>query len=90
MSINYSTAIEIALENNAEILFDESTNSAYFQYITFDEYIVRFWDARSIDAYTKLVADFKLNGAGIWNIMYFFNQMWLVINSQYDIFKVLK
>lgn len=89
MSISYDTAVEIALENNAEILFDDSTNSAYFHYITSDEFIVRFWDARSIDAYTKLVPDFKLNGAGIWNIMFYFPQMWLVINSQYEIEKVL-
>jgi Predicted glycosyl hydrolase len=88
MSISYETAIAIALENNAEILFDDSTKSAYFHFIASDEFVVRFWDARGIDAYTKLVPDFKLNGVGIWNIMLFFSQMWLVINSQYEIEKV--
>lgn len=89
MSISYESAIEIALENNAEILLDDSTDSAYYHYIASDEYIVRFWDARGIDAYTKLVPNFKLKGVGIWNIMSYFAQMWLVINSQYEIEKVL-
>lgn len=29
------------------------------------------------------------SGVGIWNIMFYFPQMWLVINSQYEIEKVL-
>lgn len=89
MSINYNTAIEIAEENNVEIQYDEDTISAYFQYTSVDENIVRFFDARSIDSFVRLVPQNKLNGIGIWNIMFFFPQMWMVINSQYDIEKVL-
>jgi len=89
MSVSYDSAIEIAIENNAEIQFDEITNSAYFQYILGDELLVRFWDARSIDRFIKFVPEFGLNGISIWNIMNWFPQMWLVINSQYDIDKVV-
>ncbi|WMJ87159.1 LysM peptidoglycan-binding domain-containing protein [Anaerocolumna sp. MB42-C2] len=90
MAISYDSAIKIAIENNAEIQYDEITNAAYFQYISGnDEYIVRFWDARSIDNFLKLISEFGLNGISIWNIMSWFPQMWLVINSQYDIEKVL-
>lgn len=89
MSVSYDSIIEIAIQNNAQIQFDEITNTAYFQYISGEEYIVRFWDARSIDNFVKLIPQFGLNGIGIWNIMNWFPQMWMVINSQYDINKVL-
>jgi len=89
MSVSYDSAIEIAIENNAEILFDEITNSAYFLYTAGDEFVVRFWDARSIDSFVKLVPEFGLKGISTWNIMNWFPQMWLVINSQYNIDKIL-
>jgi len=89
MAITYDSAIQIAIENNAEIQYDEITNSAYFKYISGDEFIVQFWDARSIDAFVKMVPELGLKGISIWNIMNWFPQMWLVINSQYDIDKVL-
>jgi spore germination protein len=54
-----------------------------------EEYIVRFRDARSVDDYVKLVPEFDFNGIGIWNIAVYFPQMWLVINSQYDIEKII-
>jgi hypothetical protein len=34
-------------------------------------------------------ADSGLQGTGIWNIMYYYAQMWLIINSQYEIESVL-
>lgn len=89
MAVSYDAAIALAYQNNAEIQFDEITNIAYFQYISGDEFVVRFWDARSIDNFVKLVPELGLNGISIWNIMTWFPQMWLVINSQYDIEKVL-
>lgn len=88
LAINYSTAVELAYDNDAEIQYDYNTNSAYFQYISTDEYIARFRDARSMDAWVNYVFEFGLNGCGIWNIMNFFPQLWLVINSQYEIEKV--
>lgn len=89
MAVSYDTAIEIAYVNNAQIQYDETTNSAYFQYIAGDEYIVRFWDARSIENFVKFVPEFDLNGISIWNIMSWFPQSWMVINSQYEIDKVM-
>lgn len=88
-AINYNSALEIAFENNAKIQFDEVTNAAYFQYISDNEYIARFLDARSIDNFVKLVPEFGLKGINIWNIMNWSPQIWLVINSQYEIEKVM-
>lgn len=89
MAVSYDSAIDIALNNNAEIQYDEITSTAYFQYIAVDEFIVRFWDARSVDSFVRFVPEFGLNGISIWNIMNWFPQMWLVINSQYGIEKVV-
>ncbi|HKM00400.1 MAG TPA: LysM peptidoglycan-binding domain-containing protein, partial [Mobilitalea sp.] len=89
MALNYNSAIDIAYNNNVDISFDETTNIAYFQFVTNDEYIVRFWDARSMDTFIKLVPEFGLKGINIWNIMNWFPQLWLVVSSQYDIIKVL-
>ncbi len=88
-ALSYNAAIEIARNNHARILYDENTLAAYFQYVDKYEYIVRFRDARSMDSLIKLSSDYGVYGIGIWNIMMFFPQLWLVFNSQYDIKKVL-
>jgi spore germination protein len=87
--ITYSSAVELASDVGATIQFDEITKSSYFQYISVKEYIVRFRDVRSVDAYLKLVPEYDFNGTGIWNIMSYFPQMWLVVNSQYEIERIL-
>ncbi|NLL72383.1 MAG: LysM peptidoglycan-binding domain-containing protein [Clostridiales bacterium] len=88
-AISYNSAIELAREFNAEIKFDDVTKFSYFQYATNYDYVVRFKDARGIDAFVGLVPIHGINGVGLWNIMYFMAPMWLVINSQYEIEKVL-
>ncbi len=87
-AISYNSVLELARDLGVAIQYDDITKSSYFQYTLGDEYFVQFKDARSIEAYTGLVPELGLNGIGIWNIMYFFAQMWLVINSQYDIEKL--
>lgn len=89
MAVSYNSAINLANIYNSEIEFDETTNTAYFQYISDEEYIVRFWDARSIDNFLKLIPEIGLNGISSWNIMTWFPQLWLVINAQYNIVKVI-
>lgn len=89
MAVSYEAALSIAFQENVEIQFDEITNIAYYQYISGEEFVVRFWDARSIDNFVKIVPELGLDGISIWNVMSWFPQMWLVINSQYDIIKIL-
>lgn len=88
-SISYNGAIDIAREFEAVIHFDDITKASYFQYYSDFEHILRFRDARAIEAIAALAKENNVNGLGIWNIMYFFNQMWLVLNSQFEIEKVL-
>lgn len=86
-------AIALAVQTGSIILFEENSKAAFFEYYTpvsgiEMEHSVWFSDARTIDALIKLIPEFGIAGTGIWNIMHYFAQMWLVINSQYNINKV--
>ena len=93
-SLTNDAAIELAVQTESTIEFEESAQAPYFEYMARDEgrmvrHIVWFSDARSIDSLVGFVPKYGIQGAGIWNIMSYFTQMWLVINSQYQIEKVL-
>jgi spore germination protein len=88
LAITYDSAVELARNVGAVIQYNEITKATYFQYVNANEYIVLFRDARSIDAYVKLIPEYGFNGVSIWNIMSYFPQMWMVINSQYEIEKI--
>lgn len=88
-SMTYDSAIALARELGAEISYNEVTIASYFQYISQYEYIARFRDARGVEAILSLIPSNGLDGVAIWNCMYFFNQMWLIVNSQYEIEKVV-
>ncbi len=88
-------AVQLAAEKNAEIRFDESAKSPTFTYFEYSaaqnkalEHEVWFEDARSIDAKLRLVSEYGLRGASIWQIMKYFPQLWLVLNSLYSIEKI--
>ncbi len=89
-ALNYSSALTLARQMNAIIHYDENTLSAYFQYVdnNNNEHIVWFKDARSIDSSLKILQGYGIKGIGIWNVMYYFTEMWLVINTQYQIEKI--
>jgi len=88
-SISYNYAVEIAAGVGAQILYDEVTQAAFYQYLSGEEYVVRFRDARSVDAFVKLIPEYSLYGLGVWNIMVYFPQQWMIINTQYEIQKVI-
>lgn len=89
-ALNYDSVMELARQHNAVIMYDESTLSAYFEYMDINGYvhIVWFKDARSMDSGLKVLQSYGITGIGIWNILYYFAQLWLVINTQYDIVKL--
>jgi spore germination protein len=93
-SLNTDAAIILASNVGATILYDDNSEAPYYEYIDYStetpiQHIVWFKDARSIDALVKFVPEYGIQGVSIWNIMSYFSQMWLVINSQYEIVKVL-
>ena len=91
-AIANNNAIRIAAENNIPIQFNEAAQSPFFYYMDSDGilHIVWFNDARSFDARAGLVEEFDLQGLSLWTIMRFDTQMWFIINSQYNIEKVME
>ncbi len=81
-------AVQIAAAQGAEILFDEKSQSPYFNY---EEngiwHEVWFEDVRSMQAKFDLIKEYGLNGAGYWQIMRFFRANWMLLASQFNIVK---
>jgi spore germination protein len=88
---NYSNLLSKAYSNNATIRFDEVSKTPYFVYKTSDrgEHIVWFINSLTIQASLDLIEEYHLKGLSIWNIMIYNPQLWLIINSQYTIEKLL-
>lgn len=77
--ISNEQAPRIAAEYNAEIKFDEASQSPYFNYYdngTMHE--VWFEDPRSISAKLALPREYGFYGVGYWNAMRPFNANWLL------------
>ena len=89
-TITNTRALEIALDNGADIMFDSSAQAPYFNYV--DEKgntrVVWFEDARSIDARLNLVTKYDLAGVSYWTINNFFPVNWAVLSNKFNIKKV--
>lgn len=72
-------AVQIAIQNGAEIRFDDVARSPYFEYLdeSGTEHVVWFEDARSIRDKYALLPEYGLKGIGVWQIMRWFRGMWL-------------
>lgn len=93
-SMTSINAINLAKSYGAVIQFDEVSQTPFFRYSRANngytvEHIVWFIDARSINALLDLVYENNLLGVAIWNIISYNAQLWYIINSQFDIVKVM-
>jgi spore germination protein len=90
-SVTTEGAIQIAAEYGVPIQYHEGAQAPYFFYMSLNNimHIVWFKDARSFNAIAYLVYEYGLQGLSIWNIMNYNSQLWLVININYEIEKVL-
>jgi len=86
-SISNQRAIELAVQYNIAILYDETAQSPHFNYTGPDGTVHEVWfeDARSLDAKYRLIAEYGLQGMGFWNIMRPFSQTWVLLASLYGI-----
>lgn len=83
-------AVRRAVERGSVIIFDETSQAPYFNYTdNGNEHIVWFEDARSIQAKLSLIPEYGLYGPSYWNVMQWFPQNWLVLNTEYDIVRLL-
>lgn len=89
-ALTFESVMELARLTNATIQYDETSQSAYFEYVSNDgvNHIVWFKDARSIAFYLDLFQSYGITRIGIWNILCYFAQMWTVISSQYEVVKI--
>lgn len=79
-------AVQIAIAQGAEILFDERAQSPYFYYEEAGvAHEVWFEDVRSMQAKFDLIKEYGLNGAGYWQIMRFFRANWQLLSDQFTI-----
>lgn len=90
-SLSINSSMRLAQDVGATIAFDEISQSPFFNYLQgpASEHIVWSVDARSINALLKLIINNDLCGAGFWNLMTYTAQLWLVINSQFEILKLI-
>lgn len=86
VTIGHVEAVQIAIENNVSIQYDETAQSPYFNYIREGrEHEVWFEDVCSLRAKFNLLNEYDLKGIGVWQIMRLFRAMWLLYS---DIFYV--
>lgn len=90
-SIGNVQAVEIAAQYGVFISFDETAQSPYFYYYdeTGRENVVWFEDVKSIQQKLFLAGQSALRGVGYWNLMRPFPQNWAILNSMFQILKVL-
>jgi spore germination protein len=93
-SLTLNSAIALAGDTGSHIQFDEPSQTPYFNYYAsytgeLINHIVWSIDARSIKAIDDLIVDYQLVGSGIWNLMIYYQQMWTVMISRFDIVKFL-
>ena len=88
-SLGNVQAVEQAIQVGAPIRYDDTAQSPHYNYWRDRaEHEVWFEDARSVRAKLALAGEYQLTGVSIWNIMRYFPQLWLVLNSLYDIEKL--
>ncbi len=89
-SITNQEAVWRASNYGAVIQFDELAQCPFFNYTDAlgVEHVVWFDDARSMDAKFRLIPEYSLRGAGIWQTMNFFPGMVMVMNNLFTIDKV--
>jgi Predicted glycosyl hydrolase len=89
-SLTNFASIFLAKDMGVNIYFDEETQTPYFYYTDLGiEHFVWFKDAKSIISILGLVYKYNLGGISIWGVMDFGTQTWTIINSSYNIAKIL-
>lgn len=86
VTIGNVEAVQIAVANGASILFDETAQSPYFNYVRENQtHEVWFEDVRSLTAKFNLVKEYQLRGMSYWQIMQLFRANWLLLDGSFTI-----
>lgn len=89
--ISFDNVNDLASNNNVGIQYDDLSQTPYFTYTTNNQinHAVWFINAQTINATLELVSKYNLKGISVWNITVYNPQLWLIINAEYAIEKVL-
>lgn len=84
-------AVDQARRVKAAIQYDPVSRAPFYTYYDANkkQHVAWFEDARSIDAKLRLAHEYRLGGVSYWTIGKYFPQNWLVMNSLFDVRKVL-
>ena len=86
VTIGNVEAVQIAVREGAEIKFDETAHSPYFNYVSGGiEHEVWFEDVRSLQDKFNLIKEFNLRGPGYWQIMQLFRANWILLEDNFYI-----
>ncbi len=90
-TVTNTGAVNLAGDVGAAIQYDQKSQSPFFNYYDSEgkQHVVWFEDARSIDAKSKLAARKDLGGLSYWTVNKYFPQNWLVVDSLFDIKKLI-
>ena len=81
-------AVQIAIQNGAEIQFDPIAASPFFRYRREQtEHEVWFEDVRSLREKFALIEEYGLRGCGYWQIMRWFRANWMLLADTFWIEK---
>jgi len=89
-AISNLQAVNLAINNGAQIRFDAKSQAPYFYYYDASgrRHVVWFDDARSVEARLKLIEKYNLGGASFWTINRLFRTNWRVVESLYNVRKM--
>ncbi|MCR5636976.1 MAG: LysM peptidoglycan-binding domain-containing protein [Clostridiales bacterium] len=80
-TIGNNEAVEIARRTNSVILYDEPSQTPYFEYTENGvDHVVWFEDVRSLQGKIDLIIQYNLRGLGYWNLLRYFRSNWLLLN----------
>ncbi|MDR2648027.1 MAG: LysM peptidoglycan-binding domain-containing protein [Oscillospiraceae bacterium] len=88
-AVNFSSAINLAVQYNAAIQFSETAQTPYFNYTDSNarQHVVWFEDARSIRQKLQLVREKGLAGVSYWTVNYLFQQNWALLENMFRVVK---
>lgn len=89
-SLSPVQAVELALETGSEIEYDDYQQAPFFYYTeNGQQHVVWFENLRSINAKLNLIKQYDLAGASLWNIIRDFPQFYMLVNSLFNIAKII-
>lgn len=87
-TLGNAEAVQLAVENDVAIQFDEIAMSPFFRYEKDGAWHeVWFEDVRSMREKFGLVTEYGLRGMGYWQVMKLFRANWLLLADTFDIVK---